>query len=407
MKASLLLPCILLLLIPRAVCGTDGVIYINVSFKLILHPADGQRPRLDPNDLNTRVTDASIDRALQDANSFLASYGRGYRIRVVETLTIGGINQSHSNRTRTEPGYYSIQDAKEAPLTFQYPAGYVDPNGMAPVTGPLIDVLDQNARSSAATKMAFAWNDNAVNIFVPSGWSGGGGISPQWGDAAGFGYFEGWLLLHELGHYFNLRHTFDGDEFVADTLIDPNSVTLDTVAQDLYAIDYDKLNATQRNIVDIEYARRARNSIAAANPLSSPTYTMLSAAERNLVDDVFFNIMSYYDPPHRNALVTRMTEGQADRFADTCNGVRHPALSGYTRNVSISGSNLFFGIANSALLSAFPARTVAHAAAQAAAGPGDDEFLLLQPGNYNEQIRISTPCTIRATRKGAAVIGRP
>ena len=52
-------------------------------------------------------------------------------------------------------------------------------------------------------------------------------------------------------------------------------------------------------------------------------------------------------------------------------------------------------------------RHLATAVAHASAAPGDDEILLLRPGNYDEQITISTPCTLRATRQGPAVVGRP
>ena len=297
--------------------------------KFILHPDDGLRPRWDRDNPATRITDAQIDTAIDDANSFLASYGRGYRLRVVEMLNIGGLNQDHSNQPNTKPGYYAIQTSASNTLAFFYPDGYVNPLGETPLTGPLIDVLDQNARSTAATRLDFKWNDHAVNVFVPSDWRGGGGIAPDWGDAAGFGVFEGWLFLHELGHYYNLIHTF-GEDGVADTLVDPASVSQEAIAQELYSKSYSDCSAAELAVVDAEYYRRARNSIAAANNtppndvLSSSTYSLLPPSEQQLVDDVFFNIMSYYDPPHRNQFVTRMTEGQADRMTDAANSSAAP-----------------------------------------------------------------------------------
>ena len=401
-----------ILLLPAAAVAGDGYIYINVSLKLILYPGDGMRPRRNRNDPASRVTDAEMNQAVSEANGFLASYGRGYRIRIIEILTIGGLNKSRSNQTQYQPGYYSIQSTDGNPITFYYPPGYVDPNGMPRLTDPLIDTLDKNARTSAATKADFKWNDNALNIFVPTDWAGGGGIFPDWGDAAGFGYFEGWLFLHESGHYFNLFHTFGEDE-IYDTLVDPNSVTQDGVAQNFYSKNYGDLSASEKSVVDPEYYRRARNSIAAANNspgndiLSSSTYSLLTAAEKQRVDDVFFNLMSYYDPPHRNQFVTRMTEAQADRFATAANSSRRHAVSGYTRFVSTGGWDNLAGSQNPGMYSHLPLRSVAVAVARAASGPGDDEILLLGPGSYGENLTISTPCSLRATRKGAAIIGNP
>jgi hypothetical protein len=50
---------------------------------------------------------------------------------------------------------------------------------------------------------------------------------------------------------------------------------------------------------------------------------------------------------------------------------------------------------------------VGTAVVRAAGTTGDDEILLLRPGNYNEQLPIATPCTLRATRQGPVVIGKP
>jgi hypothetical protein len=397
----------------RQATAADGYIYLNVSLKFILHPADGLRPRLERNNPATRITDEAINTAIADANRFLASYGRGYRLRVVEMLNVGGLNQDHSNQPKTKPGYYAVQSTDDNPLTFSYPAGYVNPRGEKPATGPLIDVLDQNARSTAQTKLDFKWNDHAVNVFVPSDWAGGGGIFPEWGDAAGFGLFEGWLFLHELGHYFNMSHTFPDDE-VADTLVDPSNVSQEAIAQSFYGKGYWACTAAEQAIINTEYYLRGRNSIAAANNtppndvLSSSTYSLLPAAEQQLVDDVFFNLMSYYDPPRRNQFVTRLTEGQADRMTDAANDPRRHSVSGYTRFVALNGlDTLPFSIPNPGTASGLPLRTVGAAAARAATATGDDEILLLRPGSYNEQLTIATPCTLRATRKGPVVIGKP
>ena len=466
------------MLLPAA--AGDGFIYINVSVKFIMYPGDGLRPRSNPADANTRISDDTITPALDDANRFLAGYGRGYRIRIVESLEIGGLNQSRANQPRTKPGYYSVQSAMD---DFLYPNGTL---------GPLIDALDQNARTNATTKADFKWNDNAVNIFVPSGWGGGGGIFPQNGNAAGFGYFEGWLFLHELGHYFDLYHTFD-DDLVSDTLVDPVFPGRDAVAYALYGVQFASLSAAQKTAVDKDsgsnyrsvvlygllysglsaaqkavvdalptlenwsqilysktyasltaaekakvddkfnnppyashyldalayrqyakayptlspaeliavralYATRCRNSIAAANALGN-NYAALSAYNQDRVDNVFRNIMSYYDPPQRNETANWITEGQLDRFSDTANNQRSFAVTGRTWFIQAGASVSFAGT------SASPFNNLS--AGIVVASTSGNDILLLRPGTYTTTTSISEPLTIRATRLGGVTITKP
>jgi hypothetical protein len=350
----------------------ESLIYINVSVKLILYPGDGGRPRLDPADINSRVTDAQITASINDANSFLASYQRGYRLRVNEILTIGGLNQDHSNQPNTQPGYYAIQSTNDVPLTF------VDGS----VVLPLIDMLDRIARTNSTTKTTFKWNDNAVNVFVPSAWGGGGGIDPAHGNAAGFGLFEGWLFLHELGHYYYLGHTFWTDDYVSDTLIDPNT---------------DDANATPYNPY-ATYYERARNRIAAANNMAS--YDNLPYDQQQQVDNVFFNLMSYYDAPHRNQFVTRLTEGQVDRWADIANTSRAETISGYTRFFGgpVTNGSAIYGSSANPYASPFLA-TLYNLYSST------PDIYIGRPGAYAGYLNVIKPVTLRATRNGAVSIG--
>lgn len=78
-------------------------------------------------------------------------------------------------------------------------------------------------------KAGFAWRDNAINIYVVDEITDAGGVCsfPAFGasrelitiNSRGIlGGSEGWL--HEMGHYFNLIHTHEGDQ-VLDTIADP------------------------------------------------------------------------------------------------------------------------------------------------------------------------------------------
>jgi hypothetical protein len=91
--------------------------------------------------------------------------------------------------------------------------------------GELAD-LEAQAKANPA---AFAWRSNAVNIYVVDELTDAGGVCsfPTIGphreaiainSRSILGGSEGWL--HEIGHYFNLIHTHEGDG-VADTIPDP------------------------------------------------------------------------------------------------------------------------------------------------------------------------------------------
>lgn len=86
--------------------------------------------------------------------------------------------------------------------------------------------LEQDAR---ANKTGYAWRDDAINMYVVDEITDAGGVCsfPGFGPSREvitinsrgiLGGSEGWL--HEIGHYFNLIHTHEGDQ-VADTITDP------------------------------------------------------------------------------------------------------------------------------------------------------------------------------------------
>src|SRR5688572_7487213 len=83
--------------------------------------------------------------------------------------------------------------------------------------------------AAMADRDGYIWRDDAVNIYVANTITDAGGVCslPQSGPSRHtivinsvsiLGGSEGWL--HEIGHYFNLLHTHDGD-LVADTIFDP------------------------------------------------------------------------------------------------------------------------------------------------------------------------------------------
>lgn len=84
--------------------------------------------------------------------------------------------------------------------------------------------------SAKANPTGYAWRNDAINLYVVDQITDAGGVcsfpdAPDHRDViiinsqSILGGSEGWL--HEMGHYFNLIHTHEGDQ-VADTILDPS-----------------------------------------------------------------------------------------------------------------------------------------------------------------------------------------
>jgi hypothetical protein len=309
-------------------------IFINLSYKVVLNPANGSRPN--------SITDASIDQAVARMNQLQGPYFRGFRFRRVDPVTeIGGVG----NPTGPSQWYNT-------------------------------DFFDQINGTTWQNQMEFAarhnsdyhWNNAAINIYVTAGICGGVCSFPGHDiiNIGGCSFSQdGAIQMHEIGHHFNLCHTqgcpcagcdstktgqcytTPGDDEIADTLPD-----LQCWSRDQIAI--------------FSFAGR--------------TYSQLTASERERVDDVFLNIMSYHNP------ASRLTENQIDHWTDAANGVRLPVTSGRTWYVNAGGS--VQGGLNSA-------------------NPAGGDIVLIRPGAYNEHLTISQPVTLRATRAGPVTIGSP
>lgn len=234
---------ILLLCTGSLILQAQGVITVRLSYKIMLNPADGNRPtNTNAAGMVVQVTDADIDAAISTMNSLFANYSRGYRFQRVDPVTdIGGEGDV------TGPSQYFNNDFRTA--------------GTA---------LRNQLEDTAMRNAAYAWNNTAINIYINQGTSGGycslpdddrnviivGAISANAGNTQ----------LHELGHYFNLCHTHGcgpttTDDGVADTLVDNPAWDEDGIAK---------------------------------NSFPDKTYPQLSAGNKLQVDDVVLNLMSYH-----------------------------------------------------------------------------------------------------------------
>jgi hypothetical protein len=334
-----------LIVLTSACFAQDGTITVNLSYKVVLNPADGTRP--------PGATDAAIDQAVTGMNTLYQAYFRGYSFRRVDPITqVGGRSDT------TGPSQW-------------YNTNFFASDGTTQRTR-----MEAAARSDAR----YAWNNNAVNIYLVNGICGGLCSFPTadnivliGGCSAGTASTQ----LHEIGHYFNLCHTqgcpcgccgtgsgqcnTPGDDGIADTLPDLACWSRDQIAQ---------------------------------NSFGGRTYAQLNPSEQSQVDNVFQNLMSYHGTTCGNGgSQTRLTELQLDRWADA-NPNRLNATGGRrTRFVQVG--------ANGSGSSTNPFGSVQNAVNASTAG----DIILLRPGSYNEIITINRAVTLRVSRRGPVVIG--
>jgi hypothetical protein len=338
----------------------DPFIWVNVSYKFIRNPANGQIPTL----MDTNRLQSWVD----VANSWLAQSYRGYRLRVVDGFPqIGsGINSG----SITNPSYFYDIDLK---------------------TPDVLTWFDSVAR----TNPAYLWNSNAVNIYVNTNDYSAAGFSQNgmavietsyrlFADPAvtNTPYWVAGNILHEMGHHFELFHTFAGacvtnDDCLSDTLLDNESWnTLDQLAQGNFASNYASLAPTnQAKIVDL-----VRNAMSYHQALATNT-TITPASQWPLALNTF-------------------SEQQLDKWAEYANTSRRSEVSGYTIFVATNGSDIGDGHSKFA-----PYRSFLYSSSQA--NPTGGDVILLGPGNYNNRLTVSNPMTLRVARNTAASIGKP
>lgn len=302
---------------------------VNISVKVIKKP-DGTRP------IGGMADAAGFGGEVTHGNQVLNATGRGYQLVVVEFLDI-------------QP---AVPNGEAADYWFSLPA-----RGNR-------QIFEDAAVADPTT---WRWNPNAINFYVND--SGSGQCSfPGTGGTISLGktIFATGTVIHEIGHFFNLRHTHLGDN---------NRIVGEWG-------DGDGLPDTLPDDPDASAA-----DITARHP----------AETQQRRDDLFFNVMSY----HRE---DRLLPAQMDVWTIAALGPRLGFLSRRTWFVANGGSDAASGDNPG---SPFATLSRALTSARTSVGPLDDD-ISLSSGTYTAPAGnvINTACTLRATG-GAVRIIRP
>lgn len=350
----------------------QGVITVRLSYKIILNPADGTRPPRGAG--NPAVADADIDTAINAINTLYNAYFRGYRVQRVDLIDIGGKGDDQG----PNPG----------------PSRWYNTNFFASDGGDMKNQLEAAAVSDAR----YRWNPTALNIYIVNGFCGGLCSLSNRENVILIGACSatsGAVQLHEIGHFFGLCHTQGcgcacGNPTCGTCSSAPSPDSCTSPGDDGIADTLPDLPCWDQNAI-------ARNQFGGRN------YAQLNAGEQSLVDDAFFNLMSYHGTCCSvGGSQTRLTELQLDRWADFNFYFRSGICDGFTFFVDHPMNRAQDGT------SGFPFQSVIVAVDKAITARGND-ILMLRPGAYNERLTIKLPAgtslTLRATLRGPAVIG--
>jgi len=341
-------------------------INIRISVKAVLNPATGAR--------QPGVSDLTFSNTVVEMNAMLTDHMRGYHLQWVgnSLINVGGLNQFNSGPSR----YYDVDFVN-------------DEDG-----DTLKDQFEANAVNNPET---YGWSSSAVNIYIVrfggANWNvcsfPGSQIILVNGVA---GYSTARTVLHEIGHYFNLSHTFNGRQNLNSN---GTSCTNGCNCAQFIGGGGDGVADT---ILDHD-CWTDQNDIAQGN--YALNYASLTASRMAAVDRIWNNLMSYHGRQHNTPF---LTSDQLDRWSDSANDDRPGVRTGRTRFVDLDCSSL--APSGNSICSVIGGPYHSVTAGVNAANASGADIVLIRGGNYNEPQTLTKPVTFRATR-GNAIVGKP
>lgn len=353
-----------------AAAPTFGQLEWRISVKWIRDLSGNRAP----------LTNYTIAGAVAEANRILDGYGRGYRIRVIEEVDIYEANLPAPPEIWFCGSGTNAVECDQSEPNAQLVQHWFD----APFIVAVRRELDNAAEADYAGLDRFHWRSDAINVYMLHTDRGGLSVQPPYGSGMLLGIGGGITTpLHEIGHFMWLCHTFGcSDEGPENgcAAVDPNSGPLDDPL-------YDRVVDTLPD--DSDWGRRQIAWYSFCAPYSS-----LPASDKQRVDNVYRNVMSYHPS---SADRVRFTSDQLDRMTDASNGMRINITDGLTHFVDGSSG----GSQDGSSADPWPSFTIGLLGALAS--PTTD-IVLVRAGAYDESPIINFPVFLRASR-GNAVIG--
>jgi hypothetical protein len=321
--------------------GAPAEVSWRVSVKF-LTDANGNRPTN-----GTITNEVAVQELIEFGNALPSFAGRGARLELVEVVDVTGF-----------PHWFD-QDPS--------------PSGVR-------EDLESVAK---LFQTEFKWRSDAINVYFNNQTAGGCSF-PGDGDIIFLGSSNNpWVIIHEIGHFMNLKHTHQGERF--ENRDGSNCVSTNECTDCFRKISGD--DGMDDTLPD-NSCWNSTNQIAQAN--FNRDWEALNAAQQSQVIATLRNIMSYHGD--RSIFCTE----QLDEMCDTSNRRRHDVVRHSFVFVDRSAS----GIAPTGSPGA-PYKKLDNAID--AAGGGD--VILIRPGAYELDATIRKSIQLRAIRRDAVVAG--